>query len=248
MSSPEQPKTPNNMPGADNPQMQQPVSTAPPPPDPAKPETPPAQGQQQTAQPESPPTTPPATGEPPKPETNWKEHARTWEQRAKENADKAKKFDEAEAAKRTQEENDRIAIAERDERIRQLEVESRREKIARETGVLPAFLGDGDEDAMRAAATAALEWRGPGNQEPPKPATAAVAASTVTSADKLNHAPNKVQQLTKEQFVALPPAERMQAVRAGQCEDLGVGKPKEQRRMGNSLELGAAVGGQGPVR
>jgi hypothetical protein len=71
-----------------------------------------------------------------------------------------------------------------------------------------------------------------------------VSAATVTSADSIGHAPNGVQQLTKEQFVALPPSERMEAVRAGQCTNLGIGKPQQHRRMGNQLELGAVGGKQ----
>jgi hypothetical protein len=164
------------------------------------------------------------------------------EARAKENAEAAKKWEEHQAAQRTKEENDAIAMAqlqlERDEAM----AEVVRERIARETGVLPQFLGSGTEEQMRDAAKAALEWRGVVPPEPPRPQTAAVPASTVTSADKMGAAPNGIQQLTKEQFVALPPNERMDAVRAGACTNLGIGKPVPQRRMGNQLELGASMG------
>jgi hypothetical protein len=95
---------------------------------------------------------------------------------------------------------------------------------------------------MRAAAAVALEWRGPQAETPPPPQTAAVPASTVTSGDKMGHGPNSMPQLTRDQFVALPPDQRMAAVRAGQCTDLGIGKPHEQRRMGNQLDLGATAG------
>lgn len=232
--------TPNSMPGAQpnpNPQMQEPISTGTPP-------------QQQAPAPPAAPATPPAQPTPPAPpekddkpdDTDWRAHARTWETRARENAEKAKKWEEAEAAKRTKEENDRIAIDQANKRAQDAEEALMRERVARETGVLPDFLAGGSEEEMRAAAAKALEWRGPQSTDPPKPPTAAVPASTVTSADKLGHAPNQVQQLTKEQFVALDPAERMEAVRAGQCQNLGIGKPKQQRRMGNQLELGATGG------
>lgn len=233
--------TPNNMPGAQpqgepNPQMQQAVSTAPPP-APAAPQPPPEQATPPA--PQQPPAKSPETDD--KKETDWKAHARTWEQRAKENEEKAKKWEEEQAAKRTKEENDRIAIEQANERARKAEEALIRERVARETGVLPDFLAGGSEEEMRANAQRLIEWRGPqGNsQQAPPPQTAAVPASTVTSADKMGSAPNGVQQLTKEQFVALPPAERMEAVRNGQCTNIGIGKPKEQRRMGNEVETGA---------
>lgn len=234
--------TPNDMPGAQqteaNPQLQQPISTTPPAP-------------QQQSQPEQ--ATPPAQQPPAqdpsvtdeKKETDWKAHARTWEQRAKENEEKAKKWEEAEAAKRTKEENDRIAIQQAEERARRAEEEAARERIARTTGVEPDLLGGGTEEEMRARAQRLLDWRGPqGNsQMPPPPQTAAVSASTVSDgAVSMAAAPNGLQQLTREQFVALDPAERMAAVRAGQCTNLGIGKPKEQRRMGNEVEVSAHGG------
>lgn len=226
---------PTDMPGAQpnpNPQLQEPVSTTPPPPQPPQAQ-PPAPAKQEA------PAPPPATDDK-KPETDWKAHARTWEERARENEAKAKKWEEAEAAKRTKEENDRIAISEANERARKAEEQLVRERVARTTGVDPDFLSGGTEEEMRAAAQRLLDWRGPqGNSQPPPPQTSAVPASTVTSADKMGTAPNGLQQLTKEQFIALDPAERMAAVRAGQCTNLGVGKPKEQRRMGNEVELGA---------
>jgi hypothetical protein len=218
-------------------QLQQPIPTTPPP----APATP--------APPQS-PTQPPASSpsetdaKPPEPVTDWKTHARTWEQRAKENSDKAAKYDEAEAAKRTQQENDAIALAAKDLEITQLREQALRAEVARTTGVPPSFITGTDEAAMRAAAAEALAWKGTGvTPEPPK--TSAVPASTVTSADTMNGAsPMGLQQLTREQFVALSDTERMKAVRSGQCTNLGIGVPKQQRRMGNQLELGANVSTQ----
>lgn len=150
------PVTPNSMPGA-NPQMAQPVSTAPPAPAPAPP-NPPAPQQETQAPP--PATTPPATDDDGKPDPDWKSHARTWEQRAKENAEAAKKWAEYEATQRTREENQAIALADAQRRAELAEAEAARERVARETGVLPTLLGGGTEEEMRAAAAAALAWRG----------------------------------------------------------------------------------------
>lgn len=247
MTAPD-PKTPNNMPGAQspntNPQLQEPISTSTPPAQPPQqqqPQQPPAQ--QPPAPAQTKPPEPSATDDKPPEGKDWKEYARLWESRAKENKTKADEWEKAEAAKRSKEEQMAIDLAAAQARAEQAEASVIRERVARETGVLPDFLSGGTEEEMRAAAAQLLEWRGPQGQEPPKPQTAAVPASTVTSADKLGHAPNGVQQLTREQFVALPPAERMNAVRAGQCVDLGIGKPTPQRRMGNQLDLGAHMSG-----
>jgi hypothetical protein len=242
--------TPNIMPGAQqgepNPQLQQPISTGQQPP---APQAPPADSAPQTppAQP-TPAQKPPEKGDD-KPEPDWKAHARTWEQRAKENEEKAKKWEEAEAAKRTKEENDRIAIQQAEERARRAEENLARERVARTTGVEPEFLGGGTEEEMRATAQRLLEWRSQVAQQippqPPPPQTSAAPASTVTGgAAPIGTSPNGIQQLTIDQFRALPDHEKMVAVRAGQCESLGIGKPKEQRRMGNEVEIGAHGGRQ----
>lgn len=242
--------TPNSMPGAQpsnpNPQMQNPVSTS----------TPPEPQQQAPVVPASTPAPTPPAQQPPAPpakddkkpeddKTDWRAHARTWEQRARENEAAAKKWEEAEAARRTKEENQAIEIQKEREARLAAEANWRREKIARETGVLPMFLGDGTEDEMRSMAQQAIEWRGAAAQQaPPPPQTAAVSASSVSSADKMGAAPNGIQQLTKEQFIALPDAERMKAVDAGQCTNIGIGPRQHQRRMGNQLETGAYGGRQ----
>lgn len=239
---------PTDMPGAQqteaNPQLQQPIPTGKPP----EPQAPAQQAPAQTTPPDQqPPAQQPPVKDEQKPDTDWKAHARTWEQRAKENEEKAKKWEEAEAAKRTKEENDRIAIQQAEERARKAEENLARERVARTTGVEPEFLGGGTEEEMRATAARLLEWRGAqGNpQQPPPPQTSAAPASSVSDgAVPIGTAPNGVQQLTLDQFRALNPAERMEAVRAGQCTNLGVGKPKEQRRMGNEVEIGAHGGRQ----
>lgn len=244
MTAPNPTPTPNSMPGATppangNPQLQEPIPTGTPPPAPQPPA--PAADPAQTT-----PPAPPATDD--KPDTDWKAHARTWEQRAKDNEAAAKKWEEAETAKRTQAENDRIAIQQANDRARLAEENLARERVARTTGVEPEFLGGGTEEEMRATAQKLLEWRGPQANTPPPPPppqTAAVPASTVTAgAVPIGTSPNGVQQLTREQFVALPQTERMAAVRAGQCTNLGVGKPQEHRRMGNEIELSAHGGRQ----
>lgn len=91
-----------------------------------------------------------------------KRHSRTWEQRAKENKAKADEFEKLQAANATPDQ--RLAAAE--ERAAEAERKLVRYRIAAETGVPAALINGADEDEMREAAKAALEFKG----AQPKPA------------------------------------------------------------------------------
>ncbi len=104
----------------------------------------------------------------------------------------------------------------------QLEGELLRERIGHETGVLPSMLTGTTEAAIRAAADVALAWRAEG-QQPPRPATAAVSASTVSAADRIE-LPGQV--TTRDQLSRMSPAERMRAYREGRLIHLGAGPPQ----------------------
>ena len=168
-------------------------------------------------------------------ESEWKQRAKLWEARAKENFEKAKKFDEEQAAKRTKEENDALALAEKDRELAQLRAERDRERIARETGVPPELLVGNTEAEMREAAAVALEWNNQQAAAKGKP-TAAVPASTVTSDGRVE-TPGQI--TSRDQLARMSPAERMQAMREGRLTSLGFAPPKTQRRMGNQIEIGA---------
>ena len=79
--------------------------------------------------------------------TDWKAMARKWEARSKENADKARSYDEL------QEQSDELsAKAKRD---------ATRAKVAKDTGVPAELISGDDEESMRAFAEAVAKWGKP---------------------------------------------------------------------------------------
>ncbi len=90
----------------------------------------------------------------------WKALARKNEQRAKENADKAKRFDEFEEAQKTEQQK----LMERAERAEQAlaaaEVGRLRASIAAKHGVPEALLTGSTEEALEEAATTLLAFKG----------------------------------------------------------------------------------------
>jgi membrane protein involved in colicin uptake len=103
--------------------------------------------------------------EPAEPATDWKAEARKWEKRSKENAEKAKAYDELKAQsdtdlKRAQEQ----AAAykkEVDELNAKSELDAIRAKVAKEAGVPAELVSGDDEDSMRAFAKALAAWGKP---------------------------------------------------------------------------------------
>ncbi len=87
-----------------------------------------------------------------------KKHSRTWEQRAKDNKDAAKKLADIEAANATPDQ--KLTMAE--ERASKAEAELARYKVAHETQLPAALLSllNGDEDQMRDQAKALIEFKG----------------------------------------------------------------------------------------
>jgi hypothetical protein len=97
-----------------------------------------------------------------------KKHSRTWEQRAKDNKDAAKKLADIEAANATPDQ--KLQLAEK--RAADAETELARYKVAHETALPASLLSllNGDEDTMRDQAKALLEFRGEQpKKNPPKP-------------------------------------------------------------------------------
>lgn len=140
---------------------------------------------------------------------------RRWERRAKESAEKARKFDEIEASKKTLEER---LIAERDDAQRLLAAERTeriREKIARETGVPPEQINGADEDAMRESAEKALAWA---NSVRKATATLTPPASTVTGDGKPPTRPGQI--LSRDELKKMTPQEIIAADREGRLDHL----------------------------
>lgn len=87
-----------------------------------------------------------------------KRHSRTWEQRAKDNKDAAKKLADIEAANATPDQ--KLTLAE--ERAVKAETELARYRVAHETSLPTALLSllNGDEDQMREQAKALIAFKG----------------------------------------------------------------------------------------
>lgn len=138
-----------------------------------------------------------------------------WERRAKENFEKAKKFDEMELAKKSVEER---LIAERDAALATAEAERTerlREKISRETGVPPDRITGSTEDEMRADAESALAWAKEFAKKNNGPVGAPAAA--VTGDGKGPQAPA---QLTRENLKSMTPQQILEAEKAGRLDAL----------------------------
>jgi hypothetical protein len=123
-------------------------------------------------------------------------------------------------------------VADRDRRIAELESEIARSKAAREFKVPIGLLGDAATEAdARAAAAAALAWRGEAAPPPWRPPSAAVPASTVTSPD--NFAAGVPPQIrTHAELQQLEPSQVMDAYRSGRLQHMTGGDPARPVRIG----------------
>lgn len=97
--------------------------------------------------------------------TDWKAEARKWERRSKENADKAKAYDELQEQSKTelQRAQEQAAAYKRqvDELSAKAERDAARAKVAKETGVPAELVFGADEDEMAANAKALAAWGKP---------------------------------------------------------------------------------------
>jgi hypothetical protein len=127
---------------------------------------------------------------------------------------------------------DEDLIAEKDGRIAQLSAEIARSKVSRESGVPIGLLGDATtEDDARAAAAAALAWRGEPAPSPSRPGTSAVPASTVSSPD--NFAAGVPPQIrTHSELQQLEPSQVMDAYRGGRLQHMTGVDPARPIRIG----------------
>ncbi len=106
-----------------------------------------------------------------------------------------------------------------------------REAVAEVTGVPVGMLtGETPQEVWQSARTAADWKQATGPQPPSRPPTAAVPASLVTSADRVEM-PHQV--TTQDELRRLSPAQRMQAYREGRLIHLGA-NPPQPRRIGLS--------------
>ena len=135
----------------------------------------------------------------------WKELSRKNESRMKENAEKARLYDEAQEQGKAQE-----AAAKAEARAAAMEAEAMRAKVAAATGVDADLLSGSSEEELRASAERLLAWRG---AQVPKGAPAADAG---VRGDEIRAA----RQLTREDLKKMSPAEIIKARQDGQLNNI----------------------------
>lgn len=140
----------------------------------------------------------------------WKELSRKNESRMKENAEKARLYDEAQEQGKSELQKAQDAAAKAEARAAAMEAEAMRAKVAAATGVDADLLSGSSEDELRASAERLLAWRG---AQVPKGAPAADAG---VRGDEIRAA----RQLTRDDLKKMSPAEIIKARQDGQLNNI----------------------------
>lgn len=140
----------------------------------------------------------------------WKELSRKNESRMKENAEKARLYDEAQEQGKSELQKAQEAAAKAEARAAAMEAEALRAKVAAATGVDADLLSGSSEDELRASAERLLAWRG---AQVPKGAPATDAG---VRGDEIRAA----RQLTREDLKKMSPAEIIKARQDGQLNNI----------------------------
>lgn len=161
--------------------------------------------------------TPAATAEDTAQQVDWEAEARKWkelsrknESRMKENAEKARLYDEAQEQGKSELQKAQEAAAKAEARAAAMEAEAMRAKVAAATGVDADLLSGSSEDELRASAERLLAWRG---AQVPKGAPATDAG---VRGDEIRAA----RQLTREDLKKMSPAEIIKARQDGQLNNI----------------------------
>ena len=161
--------------------------------------------------------TPAATAEATAPQVDWEAEARKWkelsrknESRMKENAEKARLYDEAQEQGKSELQKAQEAAAKAEARAAAMEAEAMRAKVAAATGVDADLLSGSSEEELRASAERLLAWRG---AQVPKGAPAADAG---VRGDEIRAA----RQLTRDDLKKMSPAEIIKARQDGQLNNI----------------------------
>lgn len=160
---------------------------------------------------------PAAAAEATAPQVDWEAEARKWkelsrknESRMKENAEKARLYDEAQEQGKSELQKAQEAAAKAEARAAAMEAEAMRAKVAAATGVDADLLSGSSEDELRASAERLLAWRG---AQVPKGAPATDAG---VRGDEIRAA----RQLTREDLKKMSPAEIIKARQDGQLNNI----------------------------
>ena len=140
----------------------------------------------------------------------WKELSRKNESRMKENAEKARLYDEAQEQGKSELQKAQEAAAKAEARAAAMEAEAMRAKVAAATGVDADLLSGSSEEELRASAERLLAWRG---AQVPKGAPAADAG---VRGDEIRAA----RLLTRDDLKKMSPAEIIKARQDGQLNNI----------------------------
>ena len=140
----------------------------------------------------------------------WKELSRKNESRMKENAEKARLYDEAQEQGKSELQKAQEAAAKAEARAAAMEAEAMRARVAAATGVDADLLSGSSEEELRASAERLLAWRG---AQVPKGAPATDAG---VRGDEIRAA----RQLTREDLKKMSPAEIIKARQDGQLNNI----------------------------
>lgn len=161
--------------------------------------------------------TPAATAEDTAQQVDWEAEARKWkelsrknESRMKENAEKARLYDEAQEQGKSELQKAQEAAAKAEARAAAMEAEALRARVAAATGVDADLLSGSSEEELRASAERLLAWRG---AQVPKGAPATDAG---VRGDEIRAA----RQLTREDLKKMSPAEIIKARQDGQLNNM----------------------------
>lgn len=140
----------------------------------------------------------------------WKELSRKNESRMKENAEKARLYDEAQEQGKSELQKAQEAAAKAEARAAAMEAEAMRAKVAAATGVDADLLSGSSEDELRASAERLLAWRG---AQVPKGAPATDAG---VRGDEIRAA----RQLTRDDLKKMSPSEIIKARKDGRLNNI----------------------------
>ena len=140
----------------------------------------------------------------------WKELSRKNESRMKENAEKARLYDEAQEQGKSELQKAQEAAAKAEARAAAMEAEALRARVAAATGVDADLLSGSSEEELRASAERLLAWRG---AQVPKGAPATDAG---VRGDEIRAA----RQLTRDDLKKMSPAEIIKARQDGQLNNI----------------------------
>lgn len=160
---------------------------------------------------------PAAAAEATAPQVDWEAEARKWkelsrknESRMKENAEKARLYDEAQEQGKSELQKAQEAAAKAEARAAAMEAEAMRAKVAAATGVDADLLSGSSEEELRASAERLLAWRA---AQVPKGAPA-------SDAGVRGEEIRAVRQLTRDDLKKMSPSEIIKARKDGQLNNI----------------------------